>query len=150
MNWRTRFCMCRRFRGVAYLERAEPGTIVPAFRDPEWQAWALAGSILMPRKTLTMLANRNPAAVADAYIVDAHHASPSQTTEDCSRNYTKEASYNVMIKFETHAPEIAEAGRKLLYQFGVGLAFLATVRKDGARGCIRSVRPSTSTDASMR
>jgi hypothetical protein len=29
-------------------------------------------------------------------------------------------------------PELAEAGRSLLYQFGVGLAFLATVRKDGA------------------
>jgi hypothetical protein len=35
-------------------------------------------------------------------------------------------------EFETHAPEIAAAGRKLLYQFGVGLAFLATVRRDGA------------------
>jgi len=34
--------------------------------------------------------------------------------------------------FETEAPEIAAAGRKLLYQFGVGLAFLATVRRDGA------------------
>src|SRR5713101_873576 len=29
-------------------------------------------------------------------------------------------------------PELAETGRSLLYQFGVGLAFLATVRKDGA------------------
>lgn len=28
-------------------------------------------------------------------------------------------------------PDLAEAGRGLLYQFGVGLAFLATVRKDG-------------------
>jgi hypothetical protein len=28
-------------------------------------------------------------------------------------------------------PELAEAGRALLYQFGVGLAFLATVRPDG-------------------
>ena len=35
-------------------------------------------------------------------------------------------------EFEACAPEIAAAGRKLLYQFGVGLAFLATVRKDGA------------------
>ena len=34
--------------------------------------------------------------------------------------------------FESKAPEMAEAGKKLLYQFGVGLAFLATVRKDGA------------------
>jgi len=34
--------------------------------------------------------------------------------------------------FEARAPEMAAAGKKLLYQFGVGLAFLATVRKDGA------------------
>ena len=34
--------------------------------------------------------------------------------------------------FETRQPQMAEAGKKLLYQFGVGLAFLATVRKDGA------------------
>jgi hypothetical protein len=30
------------------------------------------------------------------------------------------------------APELAQAGRALLDQFGVGLAFLATVRPDGA------------------
>ena len=35
-------------------------------------------------------------------------------------------------EFETDAPDIAEAGKKLLYQFGLGLAFLATLRKDGA------------------
>jgi Pyridoxamine 5'-phosphate oxidase len=35
-------------------------------------------------------------------------------------------------EFERQAPEMAEAGRKLLYQFGPGLAFLATVRRDGA------------------
>jgi hypothetical protein len=29
------------------------------------------------------------------------------------------------------APEIAQAGRRLLYSHGVGLAFLATVRNDG-------------------
>jgi hypothetical protein len=34
--------------------------------------------------------------------------------------------------FETATPEIAQAGKKLLYQFGVGLAYLATLRKDGA------------------
>lgn len=33
---------------------------------------------------------------------------------------------------ESAAPEIAAAGLKLLFQFGPGLAFLATVRKDGA------------------
>jgi hypothetical protein len=34
--------------------------------------------------------------------------------------------------FEDAAPEIAAAGKKRLYQFGLGLAFLATLRKDGA------------------
>ena len=34
-------------------------------------------------------------------------------------------------EFATGQPALAEAGRALLYQFGVGLAFLATVRKDG-------------------
>jgi hypothetical protein len=28
-------------------------------------------------------------------------------------------------------PDLADAGRALLYQFGVGLAFLATIRRDG-------------------
>lgn len=35
-------------------------------------------------------------------------------------------------EFEKLAPTIAAAGRKLLYHFGPGLAFLATVRRDGA------------------
>jgi hypothetical protein len=35
-------------------------------------------------------------------------------------------------QLEKAAPEIAAGGIKLLYQFGVGLGFLATVRKDGA------------------
>ena len=34
--------------------------------------------------------------------------------------------------FAAAAPELARVGRALLEQFGVGLAFLATVRKDGA------------------
>jgi hypothetical protein len=34
--------------------------------------------------------------------------------------------------FENDAPDLAEAGKKLLYQRGVGLGFLATLRKDGA------------------
>jgi pyridoxamine 5'-phosphate oxidase-like protein len=35
-------------------------------------------------------------------------------------------------QFATTEPELAHAGRLLLNQFGVGLAFLATVRSDGA------------------
>ncbi len=34
--------------------------------------------------------------------------------------------------FRRAEPELAEAGRGLFYHFGVGLAFLATTRKDGA------------------
>ena len=34
-------------------------------------------------------------------------------------------------EFEQARPGLADAGRALLYQFGVGLAFLATVRRDG-------------------
>lgn len=35
-------------------------------------------------------------------------------------------------EMERRAPAIAEAGRKLIHQYGIGLAFLATIRKDGA------------------
>jgi hypothetical protein len=34
-------------------------------------------------------------------------------------------------EFERSAPDMAAAGRKLIYQFGPGLGYLATVRKDG-------------------
>lgn len=34
-------------------------------------------------------------------------------------------------QFAAARPELAGAGRELLYQFGVGLAFLSTVRPDG-------------------
>ena len=34
-------------------------------------------------------------------------------------------------EFSEARPDLADAGRSLMYQFGVGLGFLATVRKDG-------------------
>src|SRR5262249_18710673 len=34
-------------------------------------------------------------------------------------------------QFEESNPSLAAAGRKLLYQHGVGLGYIATVRKDG-------------------
>jgi hypothetical protein len=34
-------------------------------------------------------------------------------------------------EFEADAPELAAAGKRLLEQFGIGLGFLATIRKDG-------------------
>jgi hypothetical protein len=48
-------------------------------------------------------------------------------------------------EFATAAPELAQTGRALLNQFGVGLAFLATVRKDGAPR-LHPVCPVLSTD----
>ncbi len=33
--------------------------------------------------------------------------------------------------FSDERPDLAQAGRDILYQFGVGLGFLATVRRDG-------------------
>jgi hypothetical protein len=35
-------------------------------------------------------------------------------------------------QFEAAARQIADAGRKLIHQHGIGLAYLATLRKDGA------------------
>jgi len=61
-------------RSGAAMESVEPDAPVPAFRDPEWQAWAFAGCILMPRRTLTMLAQLDTETVADAYIVSAQFA----------------------------------------------------------------------------
>ena len=34
-------------------------------------------------------------------------------------------------EFEATAPGLADGGKRLFYQFGVGLGFLATVREDG-------------------
>ena len=35
-------------------------------------------------------------------------------------------------EFAADEPDLADVGRPLLFQFKVGLAFLATVRRDGA------------------
>lgn len=35
-------------------------------------------------------------------------------------------------EFARRAPELASSGRELLYQYGPGLAYLATLRRDGA------------------
>ena len=55
---------------LARVERSS----VPAFCDPEWQAWALAGAVLIPRRTVAMLADPSPATVADTYQVSAKFA----------------------------------------------------------------------------
>ena len=36
------------------------------------------------------------------------------------------------VDFEAQAPALAEAGRSLFYNYGLGLGFLATIRPDGA------------------
>ena len=36
------------------------------------------------------------------------------------------------IEFSRQQPALADAGRRQFYHFGIGLAFLATVRPDGA------------------
>jgi hypothetical protein len=41
---------------------------------------------------------------------------------------TNELSWS---QFQVERPDLAEAGRGMLYQFGVGLGFLSTVRADG-------------------
>jgi hypothetical protein len=41
------------------------------------------------------------------------------------------AAMATWAEFERDQPDLAEAGRALLYQHGVGLAFLGTVRTDG-------------------
>jgi hypothetical protein len=43
-------------------------------------------------------------------------------------------------EFAAEQPDMAEAGRTLLYQFRVGLGYLATVRKDGDHASIRCAR----------
>jgi Zn-dependent peptidase ImmA (M78 family) len=50
------------------LARVERDAL-PAFCDPEWQAWALAGAILVPRKSVAMLSGRSPQIVAETYRV---------------------------------------------------------------------------------
>src|SRR5262249_40933925 len=57
----------------AALPRAARGSM-PAFNDPEWQAWALPGSILLPRRTIAMLAEPHVSAVMNAYEVSGQFA----------------------------------------------------------------------------
>src|SRR5438094_338077 len=49
------------------------------------------------------------------------------------------------VEFARVAPVLAAEGRRLFYQYGVGLGFLATVRADDADTDIE-VRPATAAD----
>lgn len=53
---------------LATLNRIRRGDLKP-FEDPEWQAWALAGCILMPSATLETLAGWSLESVADIFGV---------------------------------------------------------------------------------
>jgi hypothetical protein len=47
---------------------------LPPYRDPEWQAWALAGCLLMPRLTIEMLDDQSPFNIAEVYAVSSDFA----------------------------------------------------------------------------
>ena len=58
--------------------------------DPEWQAWALAGAILMPRRTIAMLPEATRSSVADAFYVSEKFA--AARLERLARLETHEAA----------------------------------------------------------
>lgn len=47
---------------------------IPAYESSEWQAWAFAGALLAPPRTLLMLGSRTPATVARIYSISAEMA----------------------------------------------------------------------------
>lgn len=47
---------------------------LPPYRDPEWQAWALAGCLLMPRRTIEMLEDKSLFNIAEVYAVSPDFA----------------------------------------------------------------------------
>ncbi len=47
---------------------------LPVYRDQEWQAWTLAGCMMMPRQTLLMLKDLSTANVAEVYEVSEDFA----------------------------------------------------------------------------
>lgn len=51
------------------LARQTRGSL-PAYRDPEWQAWALCGAIMMPVKTMKLVLHRSPREIATLYGVN--------------------------------------------------------------------------------
>jgi len=53
---------------------------------------------------------------------------PASGAGDASTMSADETTWNQLSEMR---PDLAQAGRGLLYQYGVGLAFLATVRSDG-------------------
>lgn len=55
------------------LKRVSPRS-VPAYEDAEWQAWAFAGAILMPRRALAQLDSLSPEYVASLFNVSENLA----------------------------------------------------------------------------
>src|ERR671931_1501443 len=56
----------------------------------------------------------------------------SPTKREAARHATYWPRMVTWKEFAASEPDPADIGRALLFQFGVGLAFLATVRRDGA------------------
>ncbi len=42
---------------------------IPAYKDPEWQAWTMAGCLLAPRRTILMMADLPVEWMADVYEI---------------------------------------------------------------------------------
>lgn len=62
----------RRLRSVVFGElllKRVTRKEIPAYEDPEWQAWALAGCILAPRQSIMTMAGASAAELAEAHGV---------------------------------------------------------------------------------
>ncbi len=66
------------------LNRVSRGSI-PAYRDPEWQAWTLAGCLLAPRVTMQQVASMSVRHLADFYGV----------SDDMMRNHCRRLGIKV-------------------------------------------------------
>ena len=53
------------------LNRRVRRDAIPAYRDPEWQAWALAGCIMAPRRTILSVGTLDPHELAAMYGASA-------------------------------------------------------------------------------
>ncbi len=76
-----------------------------------------------------MCTSHHAIAALGAVRCDSHTADGSLTRNSILRRLG--AVSVTWGEFQQSRPDLADAGRALLYQFGVGLAFLATVRRDG-------------------
>jgi len=62
-------CRCCMFPHGQHLLARVAREEVPAFKCAEWQAWALGGCILAPRRTINMVSNPTVAKLANIYEI---------------------------------------------------------------------------------